>query len=139
MKKLQIYKERCTACGNCIEVCPVNETVDPKLLKGESPQGKIFRLVDEVIDPVGLCRQCDPAPCMEICPAGAIYRNEKNVAVIDEWECNACGICNEVCPYGAIFADYKKPKKWTSVKCDLCQGDPLCAKNCPTSAIEWPS
>ena len=137
MKKLKVFKEKCTGCGNCIEVCPVNETVDPKQLKGKPPKGKIFRLINDVIDPVGLCQQCDPAPCMEICPAPAIYRNGNNVVLVNEWECNACGFCNEICPYGAIFIDYKKPRKWTSVKCDLCQGDPLCVRNCPASAIEF--
>lgn len=139
MKRLRVFKERCTGCGNCIEFCPVNKTVDSEQLKGKHAEGRIFRLVEGVIDPIGLCRQCDPAPCMEICPASAIYRDGNNVVLVNEWECNTCELCNEVCPYGAIFADYKRPKKWTSVKCDLCQGDPLCAKNCPTFAIELAS
>jgi Fe-S-cluster-containing hydrogenase component 2 len=37
------------------------------------------------------------------------------------------------CPFGTIFFD---PPSGVAAKCDLCAGDPACAKACPTGAIE---
>ena len=38
------------------------------------------------------------------------------------------------CPFGAISVD---PLTDRIIKCDLCLGDPACAKFCPTGAIEY--
>jgi Fe-S-cluster-containing hydrogenase component 2 len=40
------------------------------------------------------------------------------------------------CPFGNIEYSYTKKR---ILKCDLCDGSPLCAKYCPTLAIEYVS
>ena len=40
--------------------------------------------------------------------------------------------CMMVCPYGAVREDSEK-----MIKCDLCDGDPVCVRWCPTHAIRF--
>jgi MinD superfamily P-loop ATPase len=51
------------------------------------------------------------------------------VEVIHEGGAKACMM---VCPYGAIRQVHGK-----MIKCDLCDGNPKCAKWCPTGAIRF--
>jgi Fe-S-cluster-containing dehydrogenase component len=47
-------------------------------------------------------------------------------------KCTGCGICVHVCPYGAASRD---PETHKALICDLCDGDPECAKICPEGAL----
>jgi len=44
-----------------------------------------------------------PVPCEEVCPVGAISKDEYGVEHIDESKCIYCGKCLNACPFGAIF------------------------------------
>ncbi len=81
------------------------------------------------------CFQCDEAWCMQACPVNAIDIDEATGAkiVIDD-ACVGCKLCVIACPFGTIFFD--KPLG-VAAKCDLCAGDPACARACPTAAIEY--
>lgn len=58
-----------------------------------------------------------------------------SVALVNEYDCVACGACITACTYGAIeFHDTPKGKK-AIVNPILCKGDGLCNAKCPTSAI----
>ena len=58
----------------------------------------------------GLCeKQCpfhainfQPVPCEEVCPVGAITKNEEGIESIDITKCILCGKCITACPFGAI-------------------------------------
>ena len=45
-----------------------------------------------------------------------------------------CGTCVSVCPFGAMSYNILDRKV---IKCDLCGGDPACARACPTDAITY--
>jgi Fe-S-cluster-containing hydrogenase component 2 len=47
------------------------------------------------------CRHCEDAPCVPVCPVGAITRSGGGVQ-LDESACIGCKKCAIVCPYGAI-------------------------------------
>jgi Fe-S-cluster-containing dehydrogenase component len=68
---------------------------------------------------------------MEACPEDAIFKNEKDVIVIDAKKCNGCGDCVTACPYGVI-EQYGSGKAF---KCDLCGGDPACVGECNFGAL----
>ena len=40
--------------------------------------------------------------CMSVCPAGAIYRDEKNMIKVNPDKCIGCKKCTTVCPTGVI-------------------------------------
>ena len=82
-----------------------------------------------------LCLQCDDAACQKVCPTEALHRNLKIGAIeVNTDKCVTCKMCTVVCPFGNIHFD---PGNDEIVKCDVCEGDPACAKFCPTRALEW--
>jgi carbon-monoxide dehydrogenase iron sulfur subunit len=126
MKTLQIYPGKCVGCKLCELACSFEHfgEFDPSVsfIRNANFQDEPFFFVSVA------CFQCEEPYCMEICPAGALKRNEKTAAVVvDKERCIGCKMCTLACPFGNI----------TFAKCDLCDGDPACAKICPTEAIQY--
>ena len=49
-----------------------------------------------------VCKHCVNAPCLEVCPTGAIIRTEFDTVVIQSDTCNGCRACIAACPFGVI-------------------------------------
>jgi formate dehydrogenase iron-sulfur subunit len=87
-----------------------------------------------------VCKHCQHASCMEVCPTGAIIRTEFDTVFIQEDVCNGCRMCIAACPYDVIEID---PNHDVARKCTLCydrlQGgmQPACAQACPTESIQF--
>src|SRR5215216_5725230 len=96
--------------------------------------GKAFLLMSDV------CKHCQHASCMDVCPTGAIIRTEFDTVFIQEDVCNGCRYCIAACPYDVIDIDQSRN---VARKCTLCydrlQGgmEPACAKACPTDSIQF--
>lgn len=71
--KSLIDQSLCVKCGKCITACPYHAIVKTSV------------------------------PCEEVCPVGAIRKNEKGVAQIDFSKCTFCGKCLCACPFGAVM------------------------------------
>lgn len=131
-KVLTVNYEKCTGCRQCELVCSVFHTgasnptrANVHVIKWEH-QG--FYL------PV-FCQQCVDAPCISVCPRKALSRDEDlNRVAIDRDLCIGCRACMVACPFGAMGYDQVEKK---IIKCDLCDGDPLCVRFCETEAIEY--
>ena len=81
-----------------------------------------------------MCQQCENAPCVDVCPTGASYRDEKTgVVSIKRDDCIGCKSCLTACPYGV--RSYNAELN-TVGKCTLCghlteKGEkPACVKAC---------
>lgn len=120
-KILTISPEKCNDCETCEAVCP-NSGVN--VIHFEEP---------EVSVPI-MCLQCEDAACMKVCPKGAISRDEYGAVLPDPKKCIRCKLCISACPFGNISFS---PVKNQIVKCNLCGGNPQCAKYCPTRAIQY--
>lgn len=89
------------------------------------------------------CKQCPhPVPCATACPKGAIVADTQTGArKVDEALCVGCGFCTDACPWAVITL--KKPSTdrttWKATKCFLCDGNPECARACPTGALKFVS
>ena len=87
-----------------------------------------------------VCKHCVNAPCLEVCPTGAIIRTEFDTVVIQSDACNGCRLCITACPFGVI--DVNEASK-TAQKCTLCYDrlqvgmEPACAQACPTDSIQF--
>jgi formate dehydrogenase iron-sulfur subunit len=87
-----------------------------------------------------VCKHCVHAPCLEVCPTGAIIRTEFDTVFIQAPACNGCRDCVSACPFGVI---HMSPRKGIAQKCTFCydrlqQGlSPACAQACPTQSIRF--
>jgi formate dehydrogenase iron-sulfur subunit len=96
--------------------------------------GKAWLMMSDV------CKHCQHASCLEVCPTGSIIRTEFDSVYIQPDVCNGCRDCIAACPYGVIEMDEHTK---VAQKCTLCydrlQGslEPACAKACPTQSIQF--
>ena len=87
-----------------------------------------------------VCKHCVHAPCLEVCPTGAIMRTEFDTVYIQEPACNGCRDCVSACPFGVI---HMSEKKHVAQKCTFCYDrlkaglPPACAQACPTQSIRF--
>jgi Fe-S-cluster-containing dehydrogenase component len=138
--ELLIDNKDCVGCHACEIACKQehNLPVGPRLIRvySDGPQqigGKL-----QLRYRIECCRHCDPAPCEQACPTGAISIREDGIAVIAGELCTGCRECVAACPYGVMqFDDVKNIAR----KCDLCAErldkslKPACAAACPSHCI----
>ncbi len=141
----------------CTEACNAEHFVPAgqewiRVFKVEGPGGSYFMPRP--------CMQCENAPCLNVCPVGATYRNPEGINLVDHERCIGCRMCMSACPYGArsfnwgqpenppgaTFAQYSPEypvphRRGTVEKCMLCAHQvkdgklPACADGCPMNAI----
>ena len=105
-------KDKCTLCGRCTAVCPVNAielgvfrkrelmtSLDPK--NPPSNVYKVYQGIRQRTDPAYACVGC--ATCSLVCPNDAIYLDASGKASIDQSKCTKCGKCVTACPNSAIY------------------------------------
>src|SRR6266581_4179127 len=87
-----------------------------------------------------VCKHCANAPCLEVCPTGAILRTEFDTVYINGPACNGCRDCVSACPYGVI---HMHGTRGVAQKCTFCYDrlrnglPPACAQACPTESIRF--
>ncbi len=91
-----------------------------------------------------VCKHCVNAPCLEVCPTGAIIRTEVDSVYIQQSACNGCRACVSACPFGVIhMGGTENTGQGTAKKCTLCYDrlqnglQPACATVCPTASIQF--
>jgi len=119
-KMLIVDHSKCTGCRLCEVVCSVkkNGTANPARARIT-----VIKWESICIETPMLCQQCETAPCVAVCPVGALTRDE-----------SIGRVCVAVCPFGAMGID---PVARKVIKCDLCDGDPTCVKFCETKALQY--
>ena len=127
-----VKPELCIGCRTCELACSFAHAKD-----GRQARTRIFALdggAKDLFVPLA-CLQCEDPACAKSCLVDAISRNPETGAMeIDQQKCVKCMACVAACPFGCSLFDEVHHEV---VKCDLCGGDPACAKFCPTKALEY--
>ena len=142
--------QSCIGCRTCEVACVIshqqNQSVTAIDPANFTPRLQLVQNA-QVSTPV-MCRQCEDAPCAQVCPNQAIVREDNHIKVLQE-RCIGCKTCAIACPYGAmqvvtitgetgsgLFA--RKTTRAEAIKCDLCSDNPqgpACVRVCPTKAL----
>jgi carbon-monoxide dehydrogenase iron sulfur subunit len=134
--------KKCYACLTCVVECAYARLGLPK----HTPLSQVLSASRVSVEAAGdlavplRCMQCEDAPCMTVCPTGALYRRSPDEPVlIDKNLCIGCKSCMLACPIGAISLDSEGK---AVQKCDMCiarlkKGElPVCVTSCPTEATQ---
>ena len=133
-------QEACIGCHACTVGCKAENDVPLGSFRtwvkwiesGDFPETKRSAAVLR-------CNHCANAPCIEICPTGALSKLENGIVDLDEKRCIGCASCLQACPYDAIYID---DRVGTAAKCHFCAHRievglaPACVSVCPEQAIK---
>lgn len=130
-KVLIIDYEKCDGCGECEPACALFHEGDGSPARSRI---RIIRREDEGRFIPVTCQQCKDAPCLEYCPAKAIFREPdmNNRVMVDQNKCIGCKTCVTVCPFGGMSFNMATQQV---MKCDFCGNEPQCVKVCEPKAI----
>jgi anaerobic carbon-monoxide dehydrogenase iron sulfur subunit len=153
VKTIFVDPERCIGCRQCEFACAVqaSQSKDPfaALFEEPAPHTRIHVEAGATINTSypDRCRHCDPAPCLQVCPTGAIYRDaDEDLVLVDQTRCIACAMCAIVCPFDAVTfhpAAANGDGHPVATKCDGCvdrvkQGlEPACVEVCKVDALVY--
>ncbi|MGC1390774.1 MAG: 4Fe-4S dicluster domain-containing protein [Bacteroidales bacterium] len=65
------------------------------------------------------CRKCEDAPCIRVCPAEALEKDENGVVTRHTNLCISCKSCVTICPFGTMMTDFFKHHRNKELLFDL--------------------
>lgn len=150
MKRIVADPTKCMACRGCELACALAHAGTDDLVVAIYEHGAKPRVYIEKAGNLAVplqCRHCEDAPCVTVCPTGAVSRtSDSEPVLVDEKKCIGCGFCVEVCPFGVILVMPREEGGTpgggkAAIKCDLCRDrqaeglDPACVAACPVAAL----
>jgi protein NrfC len=147
---LLVDRKKCQGCCTCMMACALAHggSASYTLARIQIQQDSFANFPDDVY--MAQCRQCEDAPCVEVCPTGANHTDRAfgNVRTIDPAKCIGCKSCIAACPYTPRRLQWDA-KTRKAQKCDLCAETPFlgarggpggvqtCVRVCPLNAIAF--
>jgi len=147
---LVVDMKKCQGCGSCMMACSLAHAGTSSYSESriQIMQNSFANWPDDVF--IAQCRQCQNAPCVEVCPTGANFVDTKNgnVRRVDPEKCIGCKMCIASCPFTPARLQWDTGRR-KSQKCDLCVDTPYldekggpdgvkaCVRVCPVQAIAF--
>jgi carbon-monoxide dehydrogenase iron sulfur subunit len=142
VKRIVADLKKCLACRACEIACAVAHVESESLadaLYARGAQPRIYVLPAGGFAVPLQCRHCDDAPCIRVCPTGALSRKDLGAPVLSvDALCIGCRFCVQACPFGVIRISSAGQ---AVIKCDLCVArlaeglEPACVWSCPVDAL----
>ena len=145
--RIEIDAQKCTFCGECVIVCPINAIRTEKNGKVSNPvfENAIFPTIRKAVTvDTTICsaRECK-LECRDSCPTKAVeviigcHENRKTVEVkVDQQHCIFCKRCEAACPHAAVRVE-KPIEGLISLNTKHCpKSCQVCIDVCPSKAIE---
>lgn len=132
--------QKCIGCRTCEVACVMaHQQTGSAAVSASTFTPRIRIIKGSYVSTAVACRHCDDAPCVGVCPTGALVMGSDAVQV-REANCIGCKGCMMACPFGAIeiVAAQNDTAAMKVIKCDLCEqrdAGPACVAACPTGAL----
>lgn len=142
--------ESCIDCGACNVGCkeewdlPDNDDRIAVVTHNEGQGGGRFSAGETSV--AMSCYHCAEAPCMDVCPTGALHRDDNGLVQVDKDDCIGCSYCSWACPFGAPQFPEETASAGNAGTMDKCTGcverveegeNPVCVDQCPTDALAY--
>lgn len=126
----------CSGCRICEKVCGLKHE---KKYNPAYSRIRVYQFYPGPIDVPIVCQYCEDRPCVGACPTDALtYDGDVYRMTIDEALCTGCKECNQACiDNGRGGCITFHPQTGIAQICDLCDGDPVCAKYCPSDTLHF--
>jgi Fe-S-cluster-containing hydrogenase component 2 len=80
----------------------------PEALYYPSPNTNGLKTIRELASFRFTCRRCKDAPCITVCPAEALDKDEEGIITRYTNLCVSCKSCVTICPFGTMMTDFFK-------------------------------
>lgn len=141
MSRKAIYKDTslCVGCQACRVACQMENSLKPEQVyirlieveKGKYPQTS-FLLARKS------CMHCGKAPCIEVCPADALTKDESGFTRFDRNKCVGCENCIDHCPYEVPeMVDGKAERCLACLDLVKAGQRPACVETCIANALRF--
>ena len=161
IEHIQVIPDKCRACRRCEVACIAAHhgmTFKEAMKHRDVLVSRVQVVKAEGFKTTVRCHQCNPAPCCNICPTGALQQEEDGRITMRVQLCVACKMCIAVCPYGTISLDTigmpdmnadgaetmaQRSRREVAVRCDMCKAwreengkrITACMEACPVRAL----
>jgi Fe-S-cluster-containing hydrogenase component 2 len=85
-----------------------SDQILPEAIFYLSPNNNGLKTIRELATFRYSCRKCEDAPCIAICPAEALEKDEEGIITRFTNLCISCKSCVTICPFGTMMTDFFK-------------------------------